>query len=72
MNRKGSLSVVLIVKNEAKNIRDCLESVSWADEIVVLDSGSTDETLKIAKQYTDLVSSELTRLFFWFLIKLNT
>ena len=39
------LSVILIVQNEANDIRDCLESVAWADEIVVVDSGSTDETL---------------------------
>lgn len=45
-----SLSVVLITKNEAANIRDCLQSVSWADEIVVVDSGSTDDTVSICKE----------------------
>ncbi len=44
-----SLSVVLITKNEAANIRDCLQSVAWADEIIVVDSGSTDGTVAIAK-----------------------
>ncbi len=44
-----SLSVVLITKNEAANIRDCLQSVAWADEIIVVDSGSTDDTAAIAK-----------------------
>ena len=44
-----SLSVILITKNEAANIRDCLQSVSWADEIIVVDSGSTDETAGIAR-----------------------
>ncbi len=38
------LSVIIITKNEAHNIRACLESVSWADEIIVVDSGSTDDT----------------------------
>jgi glycosyltransferase involved in cell wall biosynthesis len=46
----SSLSVILITKNEAANIRDCLESVSWADEIIVVDSGSTDDTVAIARQ----------------------
>jgi glycosyltransferase involved in cell wall biosynthesis len=46
----SSLSVILITKNEAANIRDCLESVAWADEIIVVDSGSTDDTANIAKK----------------------
>ncbi len=45
------VSVVIITKNEAANIRGCLESVKWADEIVVLDSGSSDETVDICRQY---------------------
>lgn len=46
----SSLSVILITKNEAANIGDCLQSVSWADEIIVVDSGSTDATAEIARQ----------------------
>ncbi len=49
------LSAVIITYNEQANIRDCLESVQWADEIVVVDSYSTDKTVEIAKQYTDKV-----------------
>jgi glycosyltransferase involved in cell wall biosynthesis len=45
----GTLSVILITKNEADNIRDCLKSVEWADECIVVDSGSTDETAAIAR-----------------------
>jgi glycosyltransferase involved in cell wall biosynthesis len=45
-----SLSVILITKNEAANIRACLESVAWADEIVVVDSASSDDTVAIAKE----------------------
>ncbi len=45
------LSIVIITKNEEKNIRRCLESVSWADEIVVVDSGSWDGTIDICKDY---------------------
>ncbi len=49
------LSVIIIVKNEALNLARCLESVKWATELIVLDSGSTDNTVEIAKQYTDKV-----------------
>lgn len=44
------LSVIIIAKNEAGNIRDCIASVAWADEIVVVDSGSTDDTVGIAEE----------------------
>lgn len=50
-----SLSVIIIVKNEESSIRECLTSVVWADEIIVLDSGSTDQTVAICKEYTDNV-----------------
>lgn len=53
----ATLSVIIITKNEANNIGTCLESVKWADEIIVLDSGSTDGTLEICKQYTPHVYS---------------
>jgi len=43
------ISVVLITKNEAHNIRECLESVSWCDRAIIVDSGSTDGTLDIAR-----------------------
>ncbi len=45
---RQKLSVVLITKNESELIGDCLKSVSWADEIIVLDAGSTDDTCEIA------------------------
>lgn len=54
---RPTLSVILIVRNEAGNIRDCLASVSWADELIVVDSGSTDETLAIAREFTRFVFS---------------
>ena len=47
--RRPSLSVAVIVRDEERDIRACLESVAWADEIVVLDSGSTDATVEIAR-----------------------
>lgn len=48
-----TLSVAMIVKNEAQDLRDCLDTVKdWVDEIVILDSGSTDETPQIAAEYS--------------------
>jgi len=49
------ISVIIIAKNEAGRIEKCLKSVTWADEIVVVDSGSTDATLEIARRCTDKV-----------------
>ena len=49
------LSVIIIAKNEEANIRRCLESVQWADQIVVLDSGSIDNTFEMAKEFTQEV-----------------
>jgi glycosyltransferase involved in cell wall biosynthesis len=46
-----SLSVIIITHNEEKNISACLKSVKWADEIVVVDSFSTDDTKKLAEQF---------------------
>lgn len=51
----SKLSVIIITLNEEKNIVDCLESVKWADEIVVVDSHSKDKTRAIASRYTDNV-----------------
>ena len=46
---KGTLSVAVITKNEAHRIARCLKSVSFSDQVVVLDSGSTDDTVKVAR-----------------------
>lgn len=46
-----TISAVLIVKNEAANLDECLATLDWADEIVILDSGSTDATLDVAARH---------------------
>lgn len=50
-----TLSITVITKNEQENIRQCLESVQWADEIIVLDCGSADATMDICREYTNKV-----------------
>ncbi|QCR37654.1 glycosyltransferase family 2 protein [Nissabacter sp. SGAir0207] len=50
MSARKRLSVVLIAKNEAELLPECLRSVAWADEIVLLDAGSHDATADIARQ----------------------
>lgn len=52
-----TLSVIIITKNEADRIAACLGSVAFADEVVVLDSGSTDATCAIAREYGARVES---------------
>ena len=54
MEKKKTIAVAMIVKNEADQLGACLESVAhWVDEIVILDSGSHDGTEAIARQFTD-------------------
>ena len=55
------VSVVIITFNEEKNIERCLESVRWADEIVVVDTFSTDRTVEICRRFTDRVFQESWR-----------
>ena len=47
---KRKISAAIITKNEERNIGRCLESLGWVDEIVVVDSGSTDRTLEICEK----------------------
>jgi glycosyltransferase involved in cell wall biosynthesis len=51
----STLSVAGITRNEAESLRACLERVVWADEIVVVDAGSTDKTVAVAREFTDRV-----------------
>ena len=58
MTNPVSISAIIITLNEEQNIRACLESVAWVDEIVVVDSGSTDKTLDICREFTDRIFDE--------------
>ena len=49
------ISAIIITYNEEENIRDCLESLKWVEEIIVVDSMSTDSTVSICREYTDSV-----------------
>lgn len=51
-----TISVCVVTKNEAHNIEACLNSVSWANEIIVIDSESTDSTVAICKRFTDKIT----------------
>ena len=53
---RPSVSVAVITLNEEERIRGCLESVVWADEVVVVDSGSSDKTVAIAREFTERVT----------------
>jgi glycosyltransferase involved in cell wall biosynthesis len=53
----ASLTVITLTLNEQRNISDCLASAQWADEMIVIDSGSTDRTVEIARGFTPSVYS---------------
>ena len=55
---KIPLSVAIITKNEEENIRFCLQSISFASQIVIVDSGSTDKTLEFAAEFGCEIYSE--------------
>ena len=52
---KPTVSAIIVCFNEEKNIRRCLESLRWCDEIVIVDSFSTDGTIDICREYTQHV-----------------
>lgn len=49
------LSAAVITWNEEERLRACLESVAWADEIIVVDAESTDKTVQVAREFTDRI-----------------
>lgn len=57
------LSIIVITKNEEDRLKACLESVKWADELIVFDNGSVDNTLEIAGKYTKKIYVDKTSDF---------
>ncbi len=51
----AKISAIVITYNEAGNIADCLSSLEWCDEIIVVDSKSTDDTVKISGEFTQKI-----------------
>lgn len=51
----AEISATVVTLNEEENIRDCLETLTWCDEIVIVDSYSDDDTVEIAREYTDKI-----------------
>ncbi|RMG70831.1 MAG: glycosyltransferase family 2 protein, partial [Nitrospirae bacterium] len=52
------ISAIIITFNESRRIARCLKSLNWCDEIVLVDSKSTDNTVEIAQKYTDRIFIE--------------
>ena len=55
MSGRARLAAVVIALNEEERLRACLESVAWADELIVVDAESQDKTVQIAREFTDHV-----------------
>lgn len=53
--KKNRITAIILTFNEERQIRDCLESIKWVDEIIVIDSLSTDRTIDICREYTDKI-----------------
>lgn len=52
---RNKITAIVLTFNEERQIRDCLESIQWVDEIIVIDSLSTDRTIDICREYTDKI-----------------
>ena len=55
-----TISAILITKNEEENLTKCLKSLTWVDEIIIVDSGSTDKTQEIAERFNTVFYSHPT------------
>jgi len=50
LTRDMDISIIILTQDEAANLPECLKSISWCDDIVVIDSGSSDDTIRIAER----------------------
>ncbi len=64
MKDKTTISAVMALYNEQDFVEDCLESVKWCDEIIVVDGSSTDNTVRIVKKFTDKIISTTNKPMF--------
>ncbi|MGE5860121.1 MAG: glycosyltransferase family 2 protein [Ignavibacteria bacterium] len=58
------ISIIVITKDEEDSITDCLKSVDWADEIILVDSGSRDQTVELAQKFTSKIFVKAWEGFF--------
>ncbi len=58
MKNRPTISAFLIVHNEEDKIERCLKSITWVDEIIIVDSLSTDRTVEICKKFTSLIFAQ--------------
>lgn len=58
MSNHSKISAVIITYNEADRIKKCLDSIRWVDEIIIVDSFSSDDTVKICKTYSQKIYSK--------------
>jgi glycosyltransferase involved in cell wall biosynthesis len=59
----STITSIVITYNEENNIKECLESLKWTDEIIVVDSNSTDRTVELAKKHTENIYTTDTLSF---------
>ncbi|MBI4042427.1 MAG: glycosyltransferase family 2 protein [Deltaproteobacteria bacterium] len=59
----SKVSAIIITQNEAESLQRCLEGLQWCDEIVIVDSESRDETVELARKYTDKIFIEAFKGF---------
>jgi len=53
--KKHSVSVVVLTHNSSSKLKDCLESAKWSNDIIIVDDNSSDNSIEIAKEYTDRI-----------------
>ena len=50
-----SITGIVITLNEQENIEKCIQSIKWVDELIVVDTGSSDNTIELARKYANFI-----------------